>query len=176
MSYIFVLLLLIPNIVKKGIRDREREEGSAESFHKDLDAVHISVHYHSNNSTEETHFRSTIHVTFLFGRWRNWCFNQQLCEKMGKNYTANPNDYKLLEEVGYGASATVYRAIYMPSKEVVAVKCLDLDRCNINLVCLFILINIFTLFIWQVFSVYLLFVWFCSSLLCTRVEFSWCLR
>ncbi|XP_075486746.1 uncharacterized protein LOC142526324 isoform X2 [Primulina tabacum] len=52
---------------------------------------------------------------------------------MGKNYTANPNDYKLLEEVGYGASATVYRAIYVPSKEVVAVKCLDLDRCNINL-------------------------------------------
>ncbi|XP_073025364.1 uncharacterized protein [Primulina eburnea] len=52
---------------------------------------------------------------------------------MGKNYTANSNDYKLLEEVGYGASATVYRAIYVPSKEVVAVKCLDLDRCNINL-------------------------------------------
>lgn len=54
---------------------------------------------------------------------------------MGKNYSANPDDYKLLEEVGYGASATVYRAIYLPSNEVVAVKCLDLDRCNSNLVC-----------------------------------------
>lgn len=52
---------------------------------------------------------------------------------MGRNYSANPNDYKLLEEVGYGASATVYRAIYLPSNEVVAVKCLDLDRCNCNL-------------------------------------------
>ncbi|KAK6146504.1 hypothetical protein DH2020_020373 [Rehmannia glutinosa] len=52
---------------------------------------------------------------------------------MGKNYSVNPNDYKLLEEVGYGASATVYRAIYLPSNEVVAVKCLDLDRCNSNL-------------------------------------------
>ncbi|PIN14658.1 Ste20-like serine/threonine protein kinase [Handroanthus impetiginosus] len=52
---------------------------------------------------------------------------------MGKNYSANRNDYKLLEEVGYGASATVYRAIYLPSNEVVAVKCLDLDRCNSNL-------------------------------------------
>ncbi|XP_071917301.1 uncharacterized protein [Coffea arabica] len=50
-----------------------------------------------------------------------------------KNYSVNPNDYKLLEEVGYGASATVYRAIYLPLNEVVAVKCLDLDRCNSNL-------------------------------------------
>ncbi|XAR55184.1 Non-specific serine/threonine protein kinase [Bertholletia excelsa] len=51
----------------------------------------------------------------------------------GKTYSANPHDYKLLEEVGYGASATVYRAIYLPFNEVVAVKCLDLDRCNSNL-------------------------------------------
>lgn len=51
-----------------------------------------------------------------------------------RSYTANPEDYKLLEEVGYGASATVYRAIYAPLNEVVAVKCLDLDRCNSNLV------------------------------------------
>ncbi|GMY30628.1 serine/threonine-protein kinase BLUS1-like isoform X1 [Fagus crenata] len=50
-----------------------------------------------------------------------------------RNYSANPSDYKLLEEVGYGATATVYRAIYLPSNEVVAVKCLDLDRCNSNL-------------------------------------------
>ncbi|XP_068649718.1 serine/threonine-protein kinase BLUS1-like isoform X2 [Aristolochia californica] len=50
-----------------------------------------------------------------------------------KNFSASSADYKLLEEVGYGASATVYRAIYLPSNEVVAVKCLDLDRCNSNL-------------------------------------------
>ncbi|OMP02839.1 hypothetical protein COLO4_10789 [Corchorus olitorius] len=56
--------------------------------------------------------------------------------RMGGNqrtYSANPSDYKLLEEVGYGASATVYRAIYLPTNDVVAVKCLDLDRCNSNL-------------------------------------------
>ncbi|KAH6790679.1 Protein kinase superfamily protein [Perilla frutescens var. frutescens] len=52
---------------------------------------------------------------------------------MGRTYSANSNDYKLLEEVGYGASATVYRAIYLPYNEVVAVKCLDLDRCHSNL-------------------------------------------
>ncbi|PIN07232.1 Ste20-like serine/threonine protein kinase [Handroanthus impetiginosus] len=52
---------------------------------------------------------------------------------MGKNYSLNSNDYKLLEEVGFGASATVYRAIHLPSNEVVAVKCLDLERCNCNL-------------------------------------------
>ncbi|KAL2325252.1 hypothetical protein Fmac_024310 [Flemingia macrophylla] len=50
-----------------------------------------------------------------------------------RSYSANPSDYKLLEEVGYGASATVYRAIYLPYNEEVAVKCLDLDRCNSNL-------------------------------------------
>ncbi|XVF12886.1 hypothetical protein REPUB_Repub08aG0158500 [Reevesia pubescens] len=50
-----------------------------------------------------------------------------------RSYSANPSDYKLLEEVGYGASATVYRAIYLPFNDVVAVKCLDLDRCNSNL-------------------------------------------
>ncbi|CAN0840851.1 Serine/threonine-protein kinase fray2 [Linum grandiflorum] len=48
-------------------------------------------------------------------------------------YSVNHTDYKLLEEVGHGASATVYRAIYIPSNEVIAVKCLDLDRCNSNL-------------------------------------------
>ncbi|XP_039121752.1 serine/threonine-protein kinase BLUS1-like isoform X2 [Dioscorea cayenensis subsp. rotundata] len=49
------------------------------------------------------------------------------------SYSALPSDYRLLEEVGYGASATVFRAIYLPSNEIVAVKCLDLDRCNSNL-------------------------------------------
>jgi serine/threonine protein kinase len=54
--------------------------------------------------------------------------------KMGRrNYPASASDYKLLEEVGYGASATVYRAICLPMNEVVAVKCLDLDRCSSNL-------------------------------------------
>ncbi|TKY52015.1 Serine/threonine-protein kinase fray2 [Spatholobus suberectus] len=49
-----------------------------------------------------------------------------------RSYSVNPSDYTLLEEVGYGASATVYRAIYLPYNEEVAVKCLDLDRCNSN--------------------------------------------
>ncbi|XP_024009881.1 serine/threonine-protein kinase BLUS1 isoform X2 [Eutrema salsugineum] len=50
-----------------------------------------------------------------------------------KGFSVNPKDYKLMEEVGYGASAVVHRAIYLPTKEVVAIKCLDLDRCNSNL-------------------------------------------
>lgn len=51
-----------------------------------------------------------------------------------KGFSVNPKDYKLMEEVGYGASAVVHRAIYLPTKQVVAIKCLDLDRCNSNLV------------------------------------------
>ncbi|CAL9780910.1 unnamed protein product, partial [Musa acuminata subsp. burmannicoides] len=49
-----------------------------------------------------------------------------------RSYSASSDDYGLLEEVGYGASATVFRAIYLPTKEIVAVKRLDLDRCNSN--------------------------------------------
>ncbi|XP_020600190.1 serine/threonine-protein kinase BLUS1-like [Phalaenopsis equestris] len=50
-----------------------------------------------------------------------------------KSYSVSSADYRLLEEVGQGASATVYRAMYVPYNEIVAVKSLDLDRCNSNL-------------------------------------------
>ncbi|XP_039826654.1 serine/threonine-protein kinase BLUS1-like isoform X3 [Panicum virgatum] len=48
-------------------------------------------------------------------------------------FTVNPGDYRLMEEVGYGAHAVVYRAIFVPRDEVVAVKCLDLDQLNNNI-------------------------------------------
>ncbi|KAL6649071.1 hypothetical protein ACP70R_013295 [Stipagrostis hirtigluma subsp. patula] len=48
-------------------------------------------------------------------------------------FTASAGDYRLLEEVGYGANAVVYRAVFIPANRVVAVKCLDLDRVNSNL-------------------------------------------
>ncbi|GAB2273243.1 hypothetical protein Dimus_008043 [Dionaea muscipula] len=50
-----------------------------------------------------------------------------------RSYSANPNDYQLLEEIGSGATATVNRAIYLPFNEVLAVKRLDLDRMNSKL-------------------------------------------
>ncbi|KAH9618939.1 hypothetical protein KSS87_002526 [Heliosperma pusillum] len=50
-----------------------------------------------------------------------------------RSYSVKSEDYKLLEEIGYGASATVFRAIYLPFNQVVAIKCLDLDRCFSNL-------------------------------------------
>ncbi|KAL9246626.1 hypothetical protein vseg_020138 [Gypsophila vaccaria] len=49
------------------------------------------------------------------------------------SYSVKAEDYKLLEEIGYGASATVFRAMYLPFNQVVAIKCLDLDRCFSNL-------------------------------------------
>lgn len=49
-------------------------------------------------------------------------------------FTVSPGDYRLLEEVGYGANAVVYRAEFIPTRRTVAVKCLDLDRVNSNLV------------------------------------------
>eukprot|EP00249_Psilotum_nudum_P001578 c14138_g1_i2 orf=297-869(+) len=50
-----------------------------------------------------------------------------------KVYPVSASDYKLLEEVGEGVSAVVYRAVCIPLNEVVAIKCLDLERCSSNL-------------------------------------------
>ncbi|KAJ7520198.1 hypothetical protein O6H91_20G071800 [Diphasiastrum complanatum] len=50
-----------------------------------------------------------------------------------KAYPAMASAYKLLEDVGQGVSATVYRAACVPFNKVVAIKTLDLDKCNNNL-------------------------------------------
>lgn len=48
-------------------------------------------------------------------------------------WPANAADYELLEEIGDGASAIVYRAICIPFNETVAIKSLDLEKCNSNM-------------------------------------------
>ncbi|XP_068642642.1 serine/threonine-protein kinase BLUS1-like isoform X2 [Aristolochia californica] len=50
-----------------------------------------------------------------------------------KKFPANAKDYKLYEEVGEGVSATVFRALCIPLNEIVAIKVLDLERCNNDL-------------------------------------------
>ncbi|KAH7445365.1 hypothetical protein KP509_01G004700 [Ceratopteris richardii] len=50
-----------------------------------------------------------------------------------KLFPTQASDYDLLEEIGRGAFAVVYRAICKPLNQTVAVKCLDLDSCNSNL-------------------------------------------
>ncbi|KAM7280324.1 hypothetical protein ACFE04_007458 [Oxalis oulophora] len=50
-----------------------------------------------------------------------------------KRYPVNAADYKLYEEVGEGASAIVYRALCVPFNEIVAIKVLDLEKCNNDL-------------------------------------------
>ena len=44
------------------------------------------------------------------------------------------SEYRLLEEIGRGAFAVVYRAICKPLDVVVAVKRVDLETCNGSLV------------------------------------------
>lgn len=51
-----------------------------------------------------------------------------------KVYPVTAAEYQLLEEIGQGASAIVYRGMCLPHKEVVAIKALDLEKCNSNLV------------------------------------------
>ncbi|KAG0565283.1 hypothetical protein KC19_8G178800 [Ceratodon purpureus] len=48
-------------------------------------------------------------------------------------YPLVASDYKLFEEVGQGVTATVYRAHCIPYNEAVAIKSLDLEKCNSNL-------------------------------------------
>ncbi|KAI3866060.1 hypothetical protein MKX03_025895 [Papaver bracteatum] len=50
-----------------------------------------------------------------------------------KKFPLDAKDYKLYEEVGDGVSATVYRALCIPLNEIVAIKVLDLEKCNNDL-------------------------------------------
>ncbi|XWS44173.1 hypothetical protein CRYUN_Cryun15aG0021800 [Craigia yunnanensis] len=50
-----------------------------------------------------------------------------------KRYPVNAKDYELYEEIGEGVSATVYRALCIPLNETVAIKVLDLEKCNNDL-------------------------------------------
>ncbi|MFS8011282.1 putative protein kinase STE-STE20-Fray family [Helianthus anomalus] len=50
-----------------------------------------------------------------------------------KKYPVNAKDYKLYEEIGEGVSASVYRALCVPLNEIVAIKMLDLEKCNNDL-------------------------------------------
>ena len=51
-----------------------------------------------------------------------------------KVYPVVAAQYKLLEEIGYGLGSTVHRAICLLFNEVVAVKALNLESANVNLV------------------------------------------
>ena len=62
-----------------------------------------------------------------------------------RRFPANPKDYKLYEEVGEGVSATVYRALCIPLNEIVAIKVLDLEKCNNDLVCMIFLSTVWKL-------------------------------
>lgn len=49
-------------------------------------------------------------------------------------YPLVASEYKLFEEVGQGLTATVYRGHCLTFDEIVAIKSLDLEKCNSNLV------------------------------------------
>ncbi|KAI3665959.1 hypothetical protein L6452_44594 [Arctium lappa] len=48
-------------------------------------------------------------------------------------FPVNAEDYKLYEEVGEGVSASVHRALCVPLNKIVAIKVLDLEKCNNDL-------------------------------------------
>nr|XP_043632000.1 serine/threonine-protein kinase BLUS1-like isoform X2 [Erigeron canadensis] len=54
-------------------------------------------------------------------------------EAQKRKFPVNATDYKLYEEIGEGVSASVYRALCVPLNETVAIKVLDMERCNNDL-------------------------------------------
>ncbi|KAL6139601.1 hypothetical protein ACLB2K_057905 [Fragaria x ananassa] len=50
-----------------------------------------------------------------------------------KKFPLDAKEYKLYEEVGEGVSASVYRVLCVPLNEIVAIKVLDLEKCNNDL-------------------------------------------
>ncbi|KAF2316366.1 hypothetical protein GH714_041707 [Hevea brasiliensis] len=81
-----------------------------------------------------------IYSSFMFSG-TSWCkggvngvLQEETMEHISeKRYPVSAKDYKLFEEVGEGVSATVYRALCVPLNERVAIKVLDLERCNNDL-------------------------------------------
>ena len=55
-------------------------------------------------------------------------------EKERKNFPIGIENYSLYEEIGEGVSASVYRALCIPNNETVAIKILDFERYNSDLV------------------------------------------
>lgn len=51
-----------------------------------------------------------------------------------KKYPIGPEHYTLYEEVGQGVSASVHRALCKPFNDIVAIKILDFERDNCDLV------------------------------------------
>jgi serine/threonine protein kinase len=67
-----------------------------------------------------------------------------------RRFPTDPNEYKLYEEIGDGVSATVYRALCVPLDILVAIKVLDLEKCNNDLVsCVLWQISLIQLFTFQ---------------------------
>ncbi|KAL8475464.1 hypothetical protein ACS0TY_028209 [Phlomoides rotata] len=56
-----------------------------------------------------------------------------MAQASGKKFPLTAKDYELYEEVGEGVSATVFRARCLPLNENVAIKVLDLEKCNNDL-------------------------------------------
>ena len=54
-----------------------------------------------------------------------------------KKYPIGSENYLLYEEVGQGVSASVHRALCVPFDEIVAIKILDFERDNADLVNIF---------------------------------------
>ena len=60
--------------------------------------------------------------------------SRKMKETDKKKYPTGTEHYILYEEIGQGVSASVHRALCVPFNEIVAIKILDFERDNCDLV------------------------------------------
>ncbi len=77
----------------------------------------------NSESENEATWSSTYNSNFIITPSRH-----SLSLQREKNYPMDATQYELKEEIGFGTSATVFRAICKPLAEEVAIKIVDLEK------------------------------------------------
>lgn len=91
---------------------------------------HIEGKAESNN--EDTINESIQQIDSLLSNKSSEISDVPLVSNGAEEFSMNPADYRLEEPIGYGSSAIVYLATYLPAQCRVAIKIIELDRFEKN--------------------------------------------
>ncbi|KAI8344698.1 kinase-like domain-containing protein [Chlamydoabsidia padenii] len=124
-----------PSSATHSMKAKRAASGISEALHLKLSALAVHDVDPSNvmagdaQSPPYTPFDTT--TTPLFSPLTN-ASATSLSQVSETNWTINIDDFDIKEPIGYGSSAIVYNAIYLPMKKMVALKVIDLDMFERN--------------------------------------------